>query len=55
MSEKIESTTTISDVDIKLDEILGTPGAENVMLPVEEEKPNLFTSKKSKYFAVVTS
>lgn len=45
MSEKIESTTTISEVDINLDEILGTPGADNVMLPAEEEKPNLFSSK----------
>lgn len=46
MSEKIETTTTVSEVDINLDEILGTPGAENVMLPsTEEAKPNLFTSK----------
>lgn len=46
MSDKIETTTTISEVDINLDEILGTPGAENVMLPTTEEaKPNLFTSK----------
>ena len=46
MSEKIETTTTLSEVDINLDEILGTPGAENVMLPsTAEAKPNMFTSK----------
>ncbi len=29
-------TTTIEQVDVNLDELLGTPGAENVMLPEEE-------------------
>jgi hypothetical protein len=31
---------------MNLDEILGTPGAENVMLPEEEKKPNVFSSAK---------
>jgi len=46
MADQIQETTTVSEVDLNLDEILGTPGAENVMLPsTEEAKPNLFSSK----------
>ncbi len=46
MADQIQDTTTVSEVDLNLDEILGTPGAESVMLPASEEaKPNLFTSK----------
>jgi len=39
-------TTSIQQVDIDLDNLdfLGTPGAENVMLP-EEKKPNVFTKQ----------
>ena len=40
-------STSIEQVDINLDELLGTPGAENVMLPEDgkktEEKPNIFS------------
>jgi hypothetical protein len=46
MADQIQETTTVSEVDLNLDEILGTPGAENIMLPsTEEAKPNMFTSK----------
>ena len=46
MADQIQETTTVSEVDLNLDEILGTPGAENVMLPsTEEAKPNMFSSK----------
>lgn len=52
MAENTESgTTTVTQVDLDIDNILGTPGAENIMLPSGEEKkaeapkPNLFTSK----------
>lgn len=46
MADQIQDTTTVSEVDLNLDEILGTPGAENVMLPsTEEAKPNMFSSK----------
>lgn len=38
------ATTTVQEVEMDLDNILGTPGAENVMLPAsEEKKPTLFT------------
>ena len=48
MSENTTSTesTTIQEVDMDMNDILGTPGAENIMLPdKEEKKPNLFSSK----------
>jgi len=46
MADQMETTTNITEVDINLDDILGTPGAENVMLPsTEEKKPNMFSSK----------
>lgn len=37
-----ENTTVVETVDIDLDNILGIPGAENVMLP-EDKKPNVFS------------
>jgi hypothetical protein len=46
MADKIQETTSVSEVDLNLDEVLGIPGAENVMLPsTEEAKPNMFSSK----------
>ena len=39
-----KDNTTVQTQDINLDELLGTPGAENIMVPTQkEEKPNLFT------------
>ena len=39
-----KDNTTVQTQDINLDELLGTPGAENIMVPTsKEEKPNLFT------------
>jgi len=36
--------TAISQMDISIDELLGTPGGANIMVPAEEEaKPNLFS------------
>jgi hypothetical protein len=38
------ATTTVQEVEMDLDNLLGTPGAENVMLPAaEDKKPTLFT------------
>ena len=52
MAENTENgTTTVTQVDLDIDNILGTPGAENIMLPSGEEKkpeapkPNIFSSK----------
>ena len=45
MSTENTETTSIEQVDINLDELLGTPGAENVMLPEEEKKPSMFSKE----------
>lgn len=38
------ASTTVQEVEMDLDNILGSPGAENVMLPAsEEKKPSVFT------------
>ena len=44
-------STSVEEVEINLDEILGTPGAENVMLPdgdgkKTDAKPSIFSSTK---------
>jgi hypothetical protein len=37
-------TTTVNQQDISLDELLGTPGAENIMVPEKEDKkPGMFS------------
>ena len=39
-----KDNTTVQTQDINLDELLGIPGAENIMVPTsKEEKPNVFT------------
>ena len=47
MSEINNDSTSVSQVDVDLDEIFGTPGAENIMLPAQEEttdeKKSVFT------------
>lgn len=40
-----KETTEISQVDVNLDELLGIPGADNIMLP-EEKKPTVFSDPK---------
>jgi hypothetical protein len=40
-------TTSIEQVEMNLDELLGTPGAENVMLPEAAKKPSIFTQVKT--------
>ena len=40
-----KETTEISQVDVNLDELLGIPGADNIMLP-EEKKPTVFSEPK---------
>ena len=45
-----KETTTVQQADINLDELLGTPGAENIIVPETkvEEKPNIFSRKQIK-------
>lgn len=43
MSEKMQQTTTVKEVDVNLDEIFnGAPGADSVVTP-ETKKPNVFS------------
>ena len=46
MTNKNE-TTTVQEVDINLDELLGTPGAENIVVPESEAKPSMFSRKEN--------
>ena len=49
----VQETTTVGQVDIDIDAIFGTPGAENVMLPDNQEEPekkSVFTVRDSKSF-----
>jgi hypothetical protein len=40
-------TTTVDQVDVNLDELFGTPGADSIMLPTEEEeKKTVFSNEK---------
>ena len=43
--EQVLDTTTVGQVDVNLDEIFGTPGADSIMLPSgeEEEKKSVFS------------
>jgi hypothetical protein len=40
-----QDSTTVEEVDVNIDEIFGNVGADNVMLPQEEDekKPNIFS------------
>jgi hypothetical protein len=40
-----KETTEISQVDVNLDELLGIPGADNIMLP-QDKKPTVFSDPK---------
>jgi hypothetical protein len=44
---QVEDSTAVGQVDVNIDEIFGMPGAENVMLPAEEDKPKSMFSKES--------
>ena len=48
-NENSKETTVVQEVEIdekSLNELLGMPGAESVMVPSAEKKPSIFTSKK---------
>jgi len=51
-----QDNTTVSQVDVNLDELFGMPGADNVMLPEEEEeKKTLFTKEEKTDFDFLDS
>ena len=43
-----QDNTTVSQVDVNLDDLFGMPGADNVMLPEEEEEKKSLFSKDAK-------
>jgi hypothetical protein len=45
--DQVQDSTKVEQVDINIDEMFGMPGAENVMLPAEEEKPKTMFSKEN--------
>jgi hypothetical protein len=44
MSTETKETTTVEQVDLDLDSLLGSPGADSIMLPEEDKKPSMFSS-----------
>ena len=45
--DQVQDSTKVEQVDINIDEMFGMPGAENVMLPADEEKPKSMFSKET--------
>ena len=43
-----QDNTSVSQVDVNLDELFGMPGADNVMLPEEEEEKKTLFTKETK-------
>lgn len=42
---KNQSSTTVEQVDINIDELFGAPGAESIMLPEEDKPKSVFTKE----------
>lgn len=48
MSQETTMQTEVKEVDVNIDELFGTtPGAESILLPEVETKPNIFSNKKT--------
>jgi len=45
--DQVQDSTKVEQVDVNIDEMFGMPGAENVMLPADEEKPKTMFSKEN--------
>ena len=43
---QVQDSTKVEQIDVNIDEMFGMPGAENVMLPADEEKPKSMFSKE---------
>ena len=44
---QVQDSTTVGQVEVNIDELFGMPGAENVMLPADEEKPKTMFTKET--------
>lgn len=49
LNEQVQDSTTVGQVDIDIDALFGSPGAESIMLPEdkEPEKKSVFTAEKT--------
>jgi hypothetical protein len=48
LNKEVKDSTTVDLVDVNIDELFGVPGAENIMLPSnEEDKPKSMFSKEN--------
>jgi uncharacterized protein YjgD (DUF1641 family) len=49
LNDQVKDSTTVEQVDVDIDAIFGTPGAESIMLPEdgEPEKKSVFTAEKT--------
>lgn len=48
MSQETTMQTEVKEVDVNIDELFGaTPGADSILLPGVEEKPSIFSNKKT--------
>jgi hypothetical protein len=45
--DQVQDSTKVEQIDVNIDEMFGMPGAENVMLPADEEKPKSMFSKEN--------
>ena len=45
--DQVQDSTRVEQIDVNIDEMFGMPGAENVMLPADEEKPKSMFSKET--------
>ena len=45
--DQVQDSTKVEQVDVNIDELFGMPGAENVMLPTDEEKPKTMFTKET--------
>ena len=50
LTKGVQDSTTVDLVDVNIDELFGTPGAESIMLPSdgkEDDKPKSMFSKEN--------
>ena len=50
LNKQVQDSTTVDQIDVNIDELFGTPGAENIMLPADgtaDDKPKSVFSKEN--------
>ena len=50
LNDQVQDSTTVGQVDVDIDAIFGTPGAESIMLPDDKDEPekkSVFTAEKT--------